>query len=141
MHFTFSQKVMFRHCDPAGIVFYPKHFEMLNDAVEALFADELGWPFEIMHADSGGPTVSLRAEFKAPARHGERLDFDITLKKLGSSSLTLHTRAHANGSLRFMSQHTMVCISKCGSPKPWPEPVRQRMIALMRGPSRLAPGP
>ena len=32
--FSFSQDIGFRHCDPAGIVFYPRYFEMMNDAVE-----------------------------------------------------------------------------------------------------------
>ncbi|MEL6103010.1 MAG: acyl-CoA thioesterase, partial [Pseudomonadota bacterium] len=28
MSFQFLQKVLFKHCDPAGIVFYPRYFEM-----------------------------------------------------------------------------------------------------------------
>ena len=35
MSFTLTQKVLFKHCDPAGIVFYPRYFEMINDCVEA----------------------------------------------------------------------------------------------------------
>ena len=35
--FTFLQKVQFKHYDPAGIVFYPRFIEMINDAVEAMF--------------------------------------------------------------------------------------------------------
>ena len=50
MHFTYKQKVLFKHCDPAGIVFYPRFFEMINDAVEALFSDVLNWPFEYLVA-------------------------------------------------------------------------------------------
>ena len=34
--FTAEMTVAFRHCDPAGIVFYPRYFEMINDFVEAL---------------------------------------------------------------------------------------------------------
>ena len=141
MHFSFRQKVMFRHCDPAGIVFFPKHFEMLNDAVEAMFASEIGWPFEEMHIDSGGPTVSLEAQFPAPARHGEMLDFNIKVENLGSTSLTLQTIASADGSVRFKSRHTMVCICGNGRPRQWPERVRERIVLLMNrdGPELPAP--
>jgi 4-hydroxybenzoyl-CoA thioesterase len=44
MLFSINQKVLFKHCDPAGIVFYPRYFEMINDCVEAFF-DEIGTPF------------------------------------------------------------------------------------------------
>lgn len=37
MLFTFTQKVLFKHCDPAGIVFYPRYFEIINDCIEAFF--------------------------------------------------------------------------------------------------------
>ena len=36
-----SLPIRFRHCDAAGIVFYPRYFEMMNDLVEDWFA-ELG---------------------------------------------------------------------------------------------------
>jgi 4-hydroxybenzoyl-CoA thioesterase len=45
MHYQFFQKVLFKHCDPTGIVFYPRFFEMINDAVEAMFSDLLDRPF------------------------------------------------------------------------------------------------
>ena len=33
--------IEFNHCDPAGIVFYPRYFEMTNSVVENFFADEV----------------------------------------------------------------------------------------------------
>src|SRR5260370_493059 len=35
--FVSQVQVLFRHCDPAGIVFYPRYFEMVNDLVEEWF--------------------------------------------------------------------------------------------------------
>ena len=37
--FRQSQDITFRQCDPAGIVFYPRYFEMMNDAIERFFSD------------------------------------------------------------------------------------------------------
>ena len=31
--FRQSQEITFRQCDPAGIVFYPRYFEMMNDVI------------------------------------------------------------------------------------------------------------
>lgn len=32
-------QIEFNHCDPAGIVFYPRYFEMVNSVIENFFAD------------------------------------------------------------------------------------------------------
>ena len=32
-------QVEFNHCDPAGIVFYPRYFEMTNSVVEIFFRE------------------------------------------------------------------------------------------------------
>ena len=44
--YEMPQKVLFKHCDPAGIVFFPRYFEMMNDCVEAFFDKVVEWPFE-----------------------------------------------------------------------------------------------
>ena len=36
--------IRFQHCDPAGIVFYPRFFEFTNQVVEDWFEEELGLP-------------------------------------------------------------------------------------------------
>ena len=43
--FVSQVEVRFRHCDPAGIVFYPRYFEMINDFVEEWFDKGMGLPF------------------------------------------------------------------------------------------------
>ena len=60
-------------CDPAGIVFYPRYFEMTNSVVEN-FSTMWSAQFASMHngADNGVPTVALAAEFVAPSRLGDK---------------------------------------------------------------------
>ena len=41
------------HCDPAGIVFYPRYVELCNEMVEDWFADGLGFPLDVKV--DGGP--------------------------------------------------------------------------------------
>ncbi len=128
---TFEQKVLFKHCDPAGIVFYPRFAEMLNDAVEALFAEALGWPFERIHPDHGVPTAELRFRFLKPCRHGDMLVLKIFLKRLGRSSLSLETRAMRGADLCFEAEQTLVCVGPDGRPAPWPDEVRARIEKTM----------
>ena len=39
--FTVDIPVRFQHTDPAGIVFYPRYFEMINQVIEDWFAEKL----------------------------------------------------------------------------------------------------
>ena len=131
MHFTFPQKVLFKHCDPAGIVFYPRFFEMINDAVEAMFSDLLGWPFEDIHPTGGVPTAAFNVQFKTPCRHGDHLELHLSLTRLGNSSLSLTTRAMRQGDLCLEAEQTLVCVDHDGRPTPWPKHVRTTIKDLM----------
>ena len=66
-------RVRFKDCDAAGIVFFPRYFEMLNDCVEDWFREALALPFEAMHGSDrcGVPTAELSSRFVAPSRLGE----------------------------------------------------------------------
>lgn len=131
MHFTFHQKVLFKHCDPAGIVFYPRYFEMINDAVEALFGDLLDWPFEEIHKTAAVPTASFKVDFKAPSRHGDHLELNLTLLRMGGSSLTLRTQAVAEGEMRFEAEQVLVCVNADGKPVRWPATLATKVNMIL----------
>jgi 4-hydroxybenzoyl-CoA thioesterase len=135
MHYSFPQKVLFKHCDPAGIVFYPRFFEMINDAVEAMFSDLLGWPFESMHPANGVPTAEFKVRFKAPCRHGDQLDLCLTLQRLGGSSLSLTTEARKVDQICFVADQVLVCVGADGRPVAWPKPVRDKINEIMETPT------
>jgi len=86
--FTKQEKIRFKHVDYAGIVFYPRFLEMLNDLVEDWFEEALDRPFSKIHETNGIPTVDLKIQFKKPARLGEVLTKKLWVIKLGSASVT-----------------------------------------------------
>ena len=122
-----SQKVLFRHCDPAGIVFYPRYFEMLNDLVEAFFDRALGVSFAVLHRSGAVPTVAIEATFHAPSRHGDALDFTLEAGTPGRSSLALSMTALCSAERRLSATSTLVHVDAAGRPAPWPEAIRQRL--------------
>ncbi|MEL6521746.1 MAG: thioesterase family protein [Pseudomonadota bacterium] len=128
MAFEFPQKVLFKHCDPAGIVFYPRYFEMMNDCVEALFDMVLGAPFETLHKDGGVPTAQIQTRFAAPSYHGDRLALRLSITAVGRSSADYHLTAHCQSELRFETTATLVHVGPQGRPTPWPEPLRSKLI-------------
>ena len=86
--FTKTEKIRFKHVDYAGIVFYPRFLEMLNDLVEDWFEEALDRPFSKIHETNGIPTVDLKVQFKKAARIGETLTKSLWVTHLGSASVT-----------------------------------------------------
>lgn len=91
MIFERNKLIRFAHCDPAGIVFYPRYAELLNEVVEDWFAEGLGVGFQQLMSEYhlAVPVVQLCCDFFAPARLGELLSFRLQVKELGKSSVQL----------------------------------------------------
>jgi 4-hydroxybenzoyl-CoA thioesterase len=127
MTFVSRQVVRFAHIDAAGIVFYPRYFEMLNAAVEDYFAREIGVDFAEMHLDRklGIPTVSLKTEFVAPSRLGDELDFVFSIGRVGRSSADLSVEIRAGGEVRVRISLVLVCMDlETGRSAEWPSDMR-----------------
>lgn len=131
MAFTTQRKVRFQHCDPAGIVFYPRYFEMINSVVEDWFEEVVQHDFNQLHVESstGVPTAAIDTQFHAPSRLGERLTFELAIQAVGRSSLTLQIIAYCSEQKRLTSRSTLVYVDlNSGKPMPWTEAMRQRFI-------------
>jgi 4-hydroxybenzoyl-CoA thioesterase len=135
--FTLQQKVRFQHCDPAGIVFYPRYFEMINTTVEEWFAERLGVPFETLHGAMGAavPTASLSIKFHAPSRLGDMLEFRLRPARIGRASLVLSIEAHCGAERRLGMESTLVFTRKgVKGPEPWPDDIRARISQELEEP-------
>jgi 4-hydroxybenzoyl-CoA thioesterase len=138
---SFEREVLIRfgHCDPAGIVFFPRYYELFNGLVEDWVSEGLG----ISYADLLGPrrvglpTVSQHTEFKAPSRMGERVTLGLDLLRLGGSSFELSLSCRLGAQLRVHMRTTLVC-TDLNTHRAMPMPADLR--AAMQGwPLSLAP--
>lgn len=121
--------VEFNHCDPAGIVFYPRYFEMTNSVIENFFAEVIRYPYAriTMQEHHGVPTVHIEADFRAPARLGERLGFTLEIERVGRASATFRLVAEAGGMQRLEARLTLVWVTPEGRAAPWPAAIRTRL--------------
>ena len=131
MAFCITQKVLFKHCDPAGIVFYPRYFEMINDLVEVFFSDALKYPFETIHKTNGVPTVEISIKFPAASRHGDILDICLEPQKIGRTSCNINITAQCDNHIRFLSSLTLVHVNDEGRPSCWPEFVFEQITKFI----------
>ena len=130
MTYTRVIPVEFNHCDPAGRVFYPRYFEMVNSVVENFFGDIVQRSFAAMHQGqrSGVPTVDIQAAFPKATRLGDRLTWELRVEKLGGASLELRHIATCDGEVRVTARQVVVWIENDRA-APWPDDMRAALAA------------
>ena len=92
-------RVHFSNCDPAGIVFHPQYFVLINELMEDFLEDVAGVGFiEIPAALRGVPQppreggvslVSVKTQFTKPSRPGDRLMGQVWVEKSAISRSVL----------------------------------------------------
>lgn len=128
-----TRRVEFQHCDPAGIVFYPRYFEMINSVIEEFFRDPIEYAFGKMHAvdRKGVPTAKISVAFQQPGFLDDVLDFQVVIAKLGNSSLGFDITCTCLDNPRFTAQSTIVQVDmNTRRSTPWPDKVRAALAKM-----------
>jgi len=89
--FETKRIVEFGMCDSAGILFFPRLFELTHSAYEEfiLRSDLLNNYFE--NEEIAIPLISAKSDFQEPIRLHEVLNINIKVLKIGNSSFHLKT--------------------------------------------------
>lgn len=108
--FVSTARVRFAHCDAAGIVFYPRYFEIISALQEDWFDQALGAGYHALHLVRGiiTPTVRIDCSFLRPSRLGEDLVLSWQVVKLGRSSVTCRVSAACDGEPRLRAEVVLV---------------------------------
>lgn len=127
MKFTRDLIVRFEHCDAAGLIFYPRFFALVNEAVEDWFAS-LGHSFKALHIEQrkGVPTVRFECEFVGPVRIGDLLHQELGVDSMGNSSLNLkHIAAIGERTVARFDQTIVFTDLTHMRAEPWPVELRR----------------
>lgn len=113
MIFTKKKTVRFAHCDPAGIVFYPRYAELCNEVVEDWFREGLAVDFHVLHEKlrQGIPAVRLEVEYLHPSTYGDTLEFSLRVKEIGNASMSLNLVARCGEQERVRFRLKVVMMS------------------------------
>lgn len=146
MAFTSIQKIRFDDVDGAGIVYYPKFFDLCHAAFEDFFdsAAPISYPELIRDRRQGFPTVAIESEFTAPLEYGDTVIVELSVAEIGrtSVSFTYTVRRKRDGAKSFRAHITTVFID-LDSRKSLPVPQELRSIFsafLVGAESRIADG-
>ncbi len=128
--------VRFGHCDPATIVFYPRYFEMISSLVEDWFEDglEASAPGLMYHRGIVTPTVHFTVDFLNAAWFGDRLTFNLWVKKIGRTSCELLIEASHQGKVAMRVKQVLVfMVEKTRRATPIAPDIVKRMKRYMIG--------
>ncbi len=99
------------HCDPAGIVFNPRFFEMFDTSSWMLFEAVLGVKSRELVADYGIIGIALvdaRANFLKPAKFGDTIEIASRVSEFRRSSFDVEHRLSVNGEMAVEGAETRV---------------------------------
>jgi 4-hydroxybenzoyl-CoA thioesterase len=108
-------RIVWGDCDPAGIVYYPRYFEMFDTSTTALFERALGmtkYQFLKAHESLGYPMVDTRARFLLPTRYGDDVVIETTITEIKRSSFAVTHRLMKDGALAVEGFETRVWVGR-----------------------------
>jgi 4-hydroxybenzoyl-CoA thioesterase len=108
-------------CDPAGIIFYPRYFEIFDTCTTALIERALGMN-KIAYLEAynfaGHPLVETRARFRQPTRFGDDVAIETKLVECGRSSFKIEHRLTRKDTLAVEGFETRVWVAANGGDPP-----------------------
>jgi 4-hydroxybenzoyl-CoA thioesterase len=134
--FATQRPLRFGDCDPSGIAYFPSYLDLMVGVVEEFF-DTAGIPWSVLVGERriGTPTLKLDLMFLKPGFHGDTLDFEVRLIRLGKSSMDLeHTISAAGEKLWTASQRLVATSLETHQSCAWPDDVRAAFMPFLETP-------
>jgi 4-hydroxybenzoyl-CoA thioesterase len=122
-------------CDPAGIIYYPRYFEIFDASTAALIERALGMrkrDYLKAYDFAGHPLVNAQSRFLIPTRFGDEVTVETAVTALRRSSFDVRHRVYKDGELAAEGLETRVWVQ--GDPgrgtmqaKPMPQAVIEHL--------------
>jgi 4-hydroxybenzoyl-CoA thioesterase len=112
---TRKERIHWGDCDPAGIIYYPRYFEIFDRSTTAMFEQALGMnkiQYLAAYDFSGHPCVETGARFFLPTRFGDDLMVESAVVELGRSSIRIRHRLTRDGKLAVEGSETRVWVRR-----------------------------
>ena len=86
--FRTRRKVEWADADVAGIIFYPRYFEMLNSVIDEWFEVELGASFAGLISDHnvGSPMGEVQTRFSGACMLGDVIEFELEVAQISRAT-------------------------------------------------------
>jgi len=112
---TRTTRIEWGDCDPAGIIFYPRYFEIFDISTTMLIERATGMKkieYLKAYAIAGHPVVETRAKFRLPTRFGDEVAIESAVVACGRSSFKIEHRLTHAGALAAEGFETRVWVAR-----------------------------
>ena len=106
--------VRFGDTDPYGVVYFVSYFRYCHRGIEE-FLRHLGLPPETIFRNReekfGLPIVGADCRFLKPARYGEMLEMETSIKELKEKAIVFHFRFYRPPDTALLAEGTATCVA------------------------------
>ena len=106
--------VRFGDTDPYGVVYFVSYFRYCHRGIEE-FLRHLGLPPETIFRNReerfGLPIVAADCRFLKPARYGEMLELETSIKELKEKAIVFHFRFYRPPDTALLAEGTATCVA------------------------------
>lgn len=131
--YTYKTTVRLHHTDAAGILFFGRIYEMINEAYESMMLS-IGQDIReiIFKSEYILPFVHTEADYRSPLTVGDEVEIQMEPEKLGTTSMTLvYHIIKTNGIEAVTARTVSVSVDRKSFTKiPLPEPLRSGLESL-----------
>jgi len=133
-----TTRIEWGDCDPLGIIFYPRYFEIFDTSTAVLLERALGMnkiDYLKAYGFAGHPLVETRARFRQPTRFGDDVVIETRLVGCGRSSFKIEHRLTKAGALAVEGFETRVWVRReADNPQRIKsQPIPAEVLARFRG--------
>jgi 4-hydroxybenzoyl-CoA thioesterase len=108
---TRTTRIEWGDCDPAGIIYYVRYFEIFDISTTMLLERVIGMKkIQYLKAYNflGHPVAETRAQFRRPTRFGDEVSIETKVVAVGRSSIKLEHRLFLEGAIAAEGTETRV---------------------------------
>lgn len=132
--FRTLRRVEFVETDAAGIVHFSAFFLYMEQAEHELLRQlGLGVSSRDEQGEISWPRVSASCEFRRPARFEDRIEIEVTVERVGETSVTYRHRLSRDGELLADGRMTAVCCRVRPGMPPQPIPIPAKFAEALLG--------
>ena len=137
--FVHQLRVRYHECDAQGIVFNAHHFAYFDITLTELWREAFGSYDAMVESGSDVVVLDAQASFHASPRFDDLLDVEMTIEKLGNTSMVTRFEEKRDGELLVTGRMVHVFITPdSGAKQAIPDDVRRRLARYLQ-PSVQAP--